>query len=817
MEVEREEIKHKNDDEKERLKRIIQLRIDAVRMADERVQQAADDSFALRSKYDDLLKETQAKDVLIAEMKETLDVNVENHERSIRSSERTLTTVRRQTELRITRMENAHRKEVEEFGERNKELHDQLDKNSGLTPVTVLHEAQVDNVSEMHEKLFQIQKEKKEELSAKEKENENLRTCNGQQERKIRDLEAEANAGRGLLEKTANVLRETQKALHEAEKTIKSHERDNRSLTRCEKWWKDSYHRKDNECVTLKSRMETLKANQRMELIKAENRNKSLLDNEVLQEINDKLSNDMKSWDNGHSSSSSVFVPKDQAMQLEDETKSAANMLKIAKANAEAMQKRVDTLQEENDGYKTQLQNATSTAQIQEQMGCLKTENQHLRDAARKAKYVKQRLAADLANKKRGLQKRFVKKRDNFKTQFDDWVKERVETLEEDYHNAVAIDNQKHNDERRINWQQQNEEINRRQLALQGREAQLKTLESDGQASSEIKTRAQDAEAKVQKLEEAARNDWINWNLVEAAKEKELVAAKEKVQQLEEAARNDRNDWDLIAAAKEKELVAANEKVQQLEEAARNDRNDWDLAEAAKEKVQKFEDAAKNDPINWNLVEAAKEKEIQSQMRVAQRHLELLNEETGKMAAEDYRIRFFHFDLQTANLSINKFKYDMKNVGQGVEGLTQILCDFDFSESDVLFLQEQRRPVLLAQLQAAKRTMNKLRAILAGKTKVDVESALSIAIGPRGDEDAAPEIENIFGTSDEDQHFAHQQTSRKRSASPLSNSRHDDHEEDAAFDDWGDQDQGGPPDARFSTTDEPLDQQRSGQKHRRTG
>ena len=61
-----------------------------------------------------------------------------------------------------------------------------------------------------------------------------------------------------------------------------------------------------------------------------------------------------------------------------------------------------------------------------------------------------------------------------------------------------------------------------------------------------------------------------------------------------------------------------------------------------------------------------------------------------------------HSGLQTANCSINFFRFQLDNHETSREALSQDLYGADFDESDVRFLETQERPVLLAQLQAAK-------------------------------------------------------------------------------------------------------------------
>ena len=72
-----------------------------------------------------------------------------------------------------------------------------------------------------------------------------------------------------------------------------------------------------------------------------------------------------------------------------------------------------------------------------------------------------------------------------------------------------------------------------------------------------------------------------------------------------------------------------------------------------------------------------------------------------------------HSDLQTANCSISLFRFQLDNRETSSEVLSQGLYGTDFYESDVCLLKIQERPVLLAQLQAAKMTLEGLKSSLA--------------------------------------------------------------------------------------------------------
>lgn len=156
----------------------------------------------------------------------------------------------------------------------------------------------------------------------------------------------------------------------------------------------------------------------------------------------------------------------------------------------------------------------------------------------------------------------------------------------------------------------------------------------------------------------------------------------------------------------------------------------------------------------------------------------------------------------------------MTHVGTDSGALSQCLYGADFYESDVRLLQDEGRPVLLAQLQAARRTMERLRELLAENPNVDVNKALWILTAPRGDEDAAQPIEDIFGDSNDNQQPENQ---RKRSGAPLRNPRYGAHNDSAASDDGGDQNQEASTGGALSTADEILNRPKCLPASRRKG
>ena len=235
-------------------------------------------------------------------------------------------------------------------------------------------------------------------------------------------------------------------------------------------------------------------------------------------------------------------------------------------------------------------------------------------------------------------------------------------------------------------------------------------------------------------------------------------------------------------------------------------------AEKAEEEGRQLRIAVTDHEDHESLMVQNLRDQLLSLRRDGERHLDLLNEETGKMEVFS-RESELHSELQRANCSINYFSFQVGNHETSSEVLSQGLYGADFDESDVRLLEIQERPVLLAQLQAAKRTLEGLRSSLAEGPNVNVDKANSILLAPRGDEDAAKLAEDIFGPSNEyPPPPTHQPPTRKRAGVPLGAPTYGVHDDNTAYDDWGDQtvDAG----AKISTPEEILSRTRSQPKSR---
>ncbi|CAD6579939.1 MAG: hypothetical protein ASARMPRED_009301 [Alectoria sarmentosa] len=783
MRIEKEDMQQNFDDEKKRLCRIIRGQKEVMQSRFEQGQQIRDDYGDLQIKYQEVLGDNKVKDNRITELQEKVEAVIDTCKRVTEGSVKSLKFADRQMERRmehrISCIKTTHGQELAEIRGWNVTLQERLKIARRLQPVYIFHRAEVGTVCEMHEKLVQMKKAKKEELAAKEKENEDLRSSNGYQEREICELKMVAETDEKKHNETENVLREKRKALSAAEQKARRHQREVEALNQHAKVWETAYHAKDDELIALKSKMNILKADQRMELIRAQAENESLqIRIGYCEEANDRMQKELESWENGHGGILEFSKPKQNYKQRDDSTESLAKALKAANARADALQISVTALQAERGVWERQLADAAAAynPQVQEQMADLESENRKLREAAGKPTTLENQLRAQFAEAERNLEERFANKARELEAGFDrgfeslrqlrdQWLLEK-RALEEQHYRKTVAENLRHEIERQgreeqimAGLQRRREELQNKENDLQSREAELamqvRDLHSRGQNLITMTARAEKAEAEVSELQVAALRD------------------------LHSRGQN---------------LITMTTR-----------------AEKAEAEVSELQVAALNNTTYWTLNQHNLDNEIQNQRRDGQRHLDLLNEETGKMA-DGSRLQDLHNDLQTANCSMNSFKYHVTQPGTNNEGLSQGLYGADFYESDVRLLQLERRPVLLAQLQAAKRTLESLRNLLTQSPNVEVDKALSIVMAPRGDEDAAQPADDIV-----DLFSAPQQNPRKRSAAPLGSPTYGDHEDNVASDDWGVQDQGVSSGAALSKPEEISNRQRLLPKSRRNG
>lgn len=787
MRMEGEDLQLRLDDEKERLHCIIRGQKEAMRLSDQQGQQVCDDYRKLRVKYGELLEDNKAKDTRATGLKEKVEAITETCKSLTKDSMEALKSAGRKMEHRIARIVTKHQQELAELRGWNVTLQERLKIARRLQPVIIFHRAQVGTVCEMHEKLVQMKQAKKEELAAKDKECEDLRTHNDRQEREIRDLKTVAKADREVLNKTAQLLSDTRKTLSEAESKMGSHRREVNSLNQCGKAWERAYRAKDEELVALKSEMNILKADQRMELIRAQAKNEGLQTSiDFLQAANEKMDEQLESWENGLSGSLRVSVQKHDDTQPENEAKILAKELKAANARADVLQISVNALKAENGVLETQLKNAANThdPQIQEQVERLRSENRNLGVAAGEADRQKQQLTAQ-----------FTKIRENLEEQFANRTRELEVGFNQGFENLRELRNQWFLHKRGL------EEHHNRQMVAEDLRCEIERQRREDQLMVALRKK----EGELRGIEDNLHSREAELATQRQHREDQLMATLRKKEGELRRIEDNLHSREAGLATQVRNLEGSAQEIFKMK--AR--------AEEAEKEVIKLQVAAVNMGNHRDSIERNLGNEIENQRRDGQRHLDLINEETSKME-EGSRLSDLHMELQIANCSINCSKYHVTQVGETNESLSQRLYGADFSESDVRLLQDGGRPVLLAQLQAAKRTLESLRSLLATSPNVEVGMALSIITSPRGDEDAALIIEDIFGESDETQQRPPQPNLRKRSGAPLGSPTYGEHENNATVDDWGDHDQKVSTGARLSTPEEILQRQRSLPKSRRT-
>ena len=625
----------------------------------------------------------------------------------------------------------------------NNALQDRLRIAEKLQPVHIFHRAQVGTVCEVLEKLRQVKEVKKEEVLAKDDEIKELSGKVDQYEQEIRVLKAVAD-------ETANLSSETQTSLRDSEDRIRSYQGEVRRLKHRVTVWEGDYSANSKEIWDLKMELFTLRVAQRTELIEVKARNEGLqASNDWLRAANERLDQELESWENGSVSSARAYEWKNKGALLGTTEESLASALKAANTRADGLQMRASSLQAENEVLQKQLQSPayTQDPQIQEQVERLRTENELLRKAAADAQTLKADLTAQFAVEVQQLEQRFANKTWELESGFN-----------QGFENLCALRDQWLTQKRRFE-----EEHNR---AITAADLQHK-LEHQGQEDRFI-ARCKEKEDDLQRKEDDLRSREIGL----ALQMSNLDTSDEKFAEMRSRAEK------------------AEEEGRQLRIAITDYENHESLM------VQ-----------NQNLMD-----QIVSLRRDGERHLDLLNEETGKMDVLSREIDL-HSQLQTANCSINFFRFQLDNHETSSEALSQDLYGADFGESDVRLLNTQERPVLLAQLQAAKRTLARLRSSLAKGPNVNVGKAISILLAPRGDENAAKPAEDIFGPSNEyPPPLTHQPTNRKRAGAPLGAPTYGEHDDNTAYDDWGDQtfDAG----TKISTPEEILSRRRSQPKSR---
>ena len=654
----------------------------------------------------------------------------------------------REMKFQITCIEKKHQRDMTELRGWNTLIQDRLNIARRLQPVLIFHRAEVGTVCEMHEKLVQFKKAKKDEMAVKEEEIKNLQNSNDHRERWISDLKSAATEDGKVLKDTNEDLSETRKALREAESKMAGHQREVNRLNKWGKEWETGCKSNSQKISEQKSEMSALKASHRIELLKArakiEGQESTI---KYLQEAKDRMDEELELWENGQGGRAKVSRPVSNATLPGTDMECLVKALKASNARANTLQISVNALQAEKAVFQKQLAdtaNATSP-QAQEQVERLQSENQRLAEAAGKVENLKaqvigqstervQQVEEQFAHRTRELEIGFNQGFESLRELRDQWFQQKRGLEEKLYGEMVTantqleIERQGREDRFASIWKDKDAELRRREDNLQTRESnlllQVNSLPPAGQNNVDTETPAAKVEGEVPQVQEARPDT-----------------------------------------------------------------------------------GAHRDSIEERL-----SRENMSQRRDGQRHLDLLNEELSKMT-EDYRLQDLHAELQSANCSINCFEYDLVHCETKSEALSQTLYGADFFETDVQLLEASGRPVLLAQLQAAKSTMEKLRSLLAEGPDVKKDKAVSILREPRGDEDAAQPIDDIFGDSEDSQQPQHPPNSRKRSGPPLGAPTYGQHEDNTAQDDWGDQEAS--IGARISTPQEISNRQKHRPRPRR--
>lgn len=662
MRIEKETLRHRFEDAKEIFERIVCGQNEEMRSREKEKIQACDASVKLRTKYADWVAKAREKDGRIAELEKQAKEIRETCDKVKEGSVEALKRAYQKMEHRIT----CNKKQQEE---KVNEMQDRLNIARRMQPVYIVYRGQAGTVCETRRKAGDFKEAKKKKLAAKDEEINGLRTTIEHHEREIRGLEVADLSDRENLKKYAKILKETRKTLSDAERKIRSHQREVTRLNRWGKEWENGYNQRCRETSDLRIEMDVMRGAHRSKIFEVEAQcefQQSFI--EGLKAINEKQDKELEAWKNGHGRGLRGSSLRNVSILLGSDAESLVKALKAANARADTLQLSFNALQAENGVLKKQLGNAANTynPQVIEQVERLQSENHGLREAAEEAETLKTQLVAQFEDELQKLEESFAVRTRELEHGFDEgfenlrglreqWLLSKRGLEEEHYRKTVAadlrceIDRQSRDKHLMAIWKGKDEDLSLRENDLQSREAnlaiQVRNFQSSSGMLTQIETRAQKAEEEVRRLQEAAVNNDVHQNSVQ----------------------------------------------------------------------QKLYD------------------EGESLRRDGERYLDLLNEETSKMA-ESSELPRLHDELQTANLCMKSFKFAVLNDSQDSKVLSEKLYGADFNDSDVRHLQDQGRPVLLAQLEAAKETLCKLRNILDESPEVEVDKALEIVLGPRGDE-----------------------------------------------------------------------------------
>lgn len=774
MQTEKDEMESKCEDEKYRLHLIILEKSERI----ERDQQMREDYGEIQSKYSDSVASNEDKTTRIRNLKEKVEA---------------LKEADRRTKDQVSRIQKEHKEKLEELRGSNVTLQNRLKIAEKLQSDLLFHKSQVGTVNEMHQKLVLQKQAKKDELSVKEDRIKELDTTISQLERDIQYLKITADFDKEELKKTTEVLKETREALRKAEGSMGGHQEEVRKLNLRLKVWDDRFRAKSDEHRKLELDMLALRGAQRNELIEAQSKNELLQENiECLRSTIERLDPDFALWAKAYAGSMGLTETHHNGTLPGTTAESLAKALKAANARANALQIDVNALQAENGVLQKRLGNVAQAydPKVQEQLERLRSENQMLSDAAGQAESLKTQLIAQSEDELRKLNEGFAKRTRELEAGFDQgseslrrlrdqWLLHKRDLKQAQNRDMLAADlrrqNERQGQEDRFvaACRGREEEIQRKEHDLQSREAEvaerLRTVEASGQTFNEMKNRAENAEEGMRQLQhqlDRKENDLQKREADVAAHLRNLQVSGENLTEMRNRAEN------------------AEEMVRQLQASGQNFNEMKDRAEYAEEEVRQLQTAAMNNQILVDWRERKLKDDIMALKRDVQRRSDLLNEEISTMAQES-RLLELHEQLQIANCSIDLFKFEVVYNTTSSQSLSQRLNGADFYESDVSLLQAHARPVLLAQLQAARLVLGKLRSLLSRSPNVEVDNVVSILVEPRGDENAAQPVDDIFDEWNESQH--HPVNSRKRSGAPLGPPTHGNQEDSTAYDDWGEQ------------------------------
>ena len=541
MRIEKENLQQRFEDEKGRLNNTIRSR-------SEQDQQNRDELSELESKYRDLRADNEAKDSRITELEEEAKSMKQTCKRVTEGSVETLKKADTKMRYQITCIERKHQQDLAELRGWNKTLQDRLNIARRLQPVIIVHKAQVGTVCQMHEKLVQFKRVKKEEMAVKEEEIKNLRSSNDYRQRWILDLESAATENGKILKDTIKDLSNTRKALREAGSKMARHEREVNRLNKWGKEWEIRCESNSQEISKQQSEMSTLRATHRTELVKARAMKEGLESTiNYLREARDKMDEELESWENGQGGRTKILTPDTNNTRPGTDVESLVKALKASNTRADTLQISVNALQAENAVVQKQLEEAANapSLQAQEHVEHLTSENQRLTQAAEHAENLTrqvigqstaraQEVEQQLADRTRELELGFNQGFESLRELRDQWFLQKRGLEKELYREMLAastrheIERQGREDHFSSIWKDKEAELRRREDILQSREAELQlqvsSLPSAGQNIVNTETPAERVKGEVPQVKVVEPDTGTHRDSIEAHLSKENVS-----------------------------------------------------------------------------------------------------------------------------------------------------------------------------------------------------------------------------------------------------------------------------------------------------